>query len=162
MIEATNLKMKKTPNILLGQSSLGKLSWEITSIKSLAKLPRGRTVPYRFSFLIHNHYDHSIDVRVHVSSPSNVLVFRKKTSKMMGRSRLKTITDTLGKKVEHTIPSQQNKIFQFSTIFRPHFAHPLQPFLVLQYRIYARNIDEDISFSSDPYRIKIPVNVSKT
>ncbi|MFX1317842.1 MAG: hypothetical protein ACFE9D_06745 [Promethearchaeota archaeon] len=154
--------MKKSSQIILGQSTLQKISWKITSVKSLASLPRRRTTPYRFQFEIWNHYDHPIELSVRVESPSKVMIFREKTAKMMGGSRLVSVVDSTFRIAKHNIPSQEKKRYQFSTIFRPHFARPLRPFLVLQYHIEARHEERNFYLRSDPYRLAIPISKQKT
>jgi hypothetical protein len=153
--------MKKSSQFILGQSALKKISWKITSAKSLAILPRRRTTPYRFQFEIWNQYDHPVELEVRVESPSEVMIFRKKTAKMMGGSRLTSVVDSTFRISKHNIPTQEKKHYRFSAIFRPHLARPLHPYLVLQYHIKARNEEKNFYLRSDPYRLKIPVRGRK-
>ncbi len=154
-------QMRKETNLKLGQSELGKLKWEITAIKSLVKLPRSRTIPYRFQFQITNDYEYQLQVKVQVRAPSQVLIFRRKTFKKIGRTRLSSIADQTFDIIEHAIPGHKSAKFDFSAYFRPHLATPLKPFLVLHYRIYAQNEERKFVLNSDPYRIRIPVEQSR-
>ena len=153
--------MRKSTQLILDQSGLQKISWNITSVKSLASLPRSRTVPYRFQFEIWNQYDHPVELAVRVESPSEVMVFREKKAKMVSGSRLTSVVDSTFRIAKHHIPSQGKKRYLFSAIFRPHLARPLRPYLVLQYHIEAQNEENNFFLRSDPYRLKIPVSERK-
>jgi hypothetical protein len=155
------VEMRKSSQIILGQSELQKIKWKITSVKSLVSLPRSRTTSYRFEFEIWNQYEHPVELAVRVESPSEVMVFREKTSRMMGGSRLKSVVDSTFRVAKHHIPSQEKKRYRFSGIFRPKLARTLQPSLVLQYHIEARNWEKNFYLRSDPYRLEIPVSKRK-
>lgn len=154
--------VSRSQAVLLGTSFLGKCRWEILGAKSLPRLPRSRTIPYLIKFIVWNDYDHLFRVKVQLESPSKVFVFRQITRKMKGKSRIKWTKDSLVKIIEHEIPSRQSKSFDFSALYRPHFARRLSPFLVLQYRIFGVGDAGKISLRSDPYRIEIPVEKGKS
>jgi hypothetical protein len=153
--------MSQAPKTILGQSELDNLRWEITGQQAFKKLPRSRSISYRFQFEIWNHYDYPLKVKVQVVSPSEVLVFRKTTSKTAGSVKLKSVRNRLVHTIEKSIPRQKNMQYAFSAYFRPHYARPLQPSLVLQYRIFARNEEKNFTLNSDPNQFKIPVEKRK-
>ena len=95
------------------------LSWTLFGPKLLFRLPRNRSMTYRFRFVVKNPTAENLRVKVQLESPSPILVFQKTKPKQMSKSRLYAKITTQGLSHEQKILAGQEKTYDFSAVYAP-------------------------------------------